>query len=50
MFFLVGLLLAAIAGLGFRLPHVIAWPLSVVAAWLAASYVIRAWRRAWRRR
>jgi hypothetical protein len=33
-----------------RWPHAIAWPLSIVATWLAVSYVIRAWRSARRNR
>ena len=48
-FFLVGLSLAVVAGVGIRWPQVIAWPASLVAAWLGVSYVIRAWRRRPRR-
>jgi hypothetical protein len=48
-FLLAGLLFAAIAAVGVRWPHAIAWPLAVVATWLALSYVIRAWRSARKR-
>jgi len=42
--FFAAIVLALLAGVGIRWPHVIAWPVSAVVAWLAVSYVIRAWR------
>jgi cardiolipin synthase len=41
---LAGVVLAILAGIGIRWPHVVSWPVSVFLVWLAVSYFIRAWR------
>jgi cardiolipin synthase len=43
-----GVLLALIAALAFWAPKVLAWPVAVIAAWTAASFMVEAvvmWRR-----
>ncbi|HJQ99529.1 MAG TPA: phospholipase D-like domain-containing protein [Candidatus Polarisedimenticolaceae bacterium] len=36
--------LLALTAVAIRWPHAIAWPFAVIMAWLALSYLIRAWR------
>ena len=37
-------ILARFAAVALRWPHAVAWPAALIAAWLAAAFVIRAWR------
>jgi cardiolipin synthase len=38
-----GLLLGAMAIVGFIAPRVLAWPVAVLAAWMAATFLVDAW-------
>jgi cardiolipin synthase len=42
-----GLLLAALAGVGFVWPRVLAWPLAAFSLWLGLALIARAVRRKW---
>jgi len=41
-------LLAAIAGVGLFIPWLLAWPVALLAAWIAATFLLEAWA-VWRR-
>jgi cardiolipin synthase len=43
------LVLTVIATLGFFAPHVLAWPVAALAAWMATTLIVEAWA-VWRRR
>jgi len=45
----VGLLLGAVAIVGFIAPRLLAWPLAVLTAWTAMTFLVEAWA-VWRRR
>ena len=40
--FTIGLLAAVVAGFGFWQPRVLAWPLAILAAWIAVSFITEA--------
>ena len=44
----VALLLAATAGIGLFMPWLLAWPVAILAAWLALTFLAEAWQ-VWRR-
>lgn len=44
----VAALLAAVAGIGFVVPWLLAWPVALVAIWIALTFVAEAWQ-VWRR-
>jgi cardiolipin synthase A/B len=43
------LVLAALAGIGFVVPRLLAWPVAALAAWMATTFIVDAWT-AWQRR
>ena len=45
----VGVLLAVVATIGFIAPRLLAWPLAVLTAWTAMTFLVEAWA-VWRRR
>jgi cardiolipin synthase len=44
----VALLLATVAGIGFFLPRLVAWPMALLASWIAITFLAEAWQ-VWRR-
>ncbi len=44
----VGVVLALVAGLGFIAPRVLAWPIAILATWMAVTFLVEAWLL-WRR-